>query len=376
MSLGVEMELQIIDKQTKDLVAGAPKIFEKLGGERIRIKPELLQAMIEINTGVCDTVGKARADLMEQITVLRGVCDSLGYTLAASGSHPFARYSDRIIYPAERYTNLIDRNRWLARRLMIFGLHVHVGMRDANHAMAMNNAMLRYLPHLLALSASSPFWQGKDTGMASSRVTIFEALPTAGHPCTFRTWRDFEFFYDSMLASRSITSIKDIWWDIRPHPDLGTVEVRMCDGLPTLSETMSIVALVQCLFHRFDEQYKSGKNFLPPAEWMLRENKWKASRFGLEAEIILAESGETALLRKEIEQLVFDLIPAATTLGCATELEQITTMLTKGASYERQKNLYAKEETFLAVTESLIHEFEHDTPVYEGVNNHAHRNHG
>jgi carboxylate-amine ligase len=363
MSLGVEMELQVIDKKTKDLVAGAPKIFEKLGTEQTQIKPELLQAMIEINTGICDTVQKARADLSEQIQKLRVVCDELGYTLAASGSHPFARYSDRIIYPADRYKNLIDRNRWLARRLMIFGLHVHVGMRDGNHAMAMNNAMLHYLPHLLGLSASSPFWQGKDTGLASSRVTIFEALPTAGHPCTFDTWQDFRFFFDSLVASHSITSIKDIWWDIRPHPDLGTVEVRMCDGLPTLSETMSVVALVQCLFHWFDEQYENGKNFLPPAEWIVRENKWKASRFGLEAEIILNEQGKTGLLREELGRLLSTLEPFATKLGCAQEFQQIETTLKEGASYERQMKIYKKEETFIAVAESLVEEFETDTPI-------------
>jgi carboxylate-amine ligase len=363
LSLGVELELQIIDAKTKDLAPGSPAIFERLGGEQKHIKPELVQAMIEINTGICETVREVQRDLEIQITSLKQICQELGYTLASAGSHPFARYADRILYPAERYRTLIDRNQWLARRLMIFGLHIHTGMRDAEHAMAMNNAMLHYLPHLLALSASSPFWQGKDTGLASSRITIFEALPTAGHPCIFQHWGDFEAFYDSMIASRSIGSIKDIWWDIRPHPDYGTVEIRVCDTPATLEETVSLVALTQCLYHWFDQQYKEGKTIAPPPYWILRENKWKAARYGLEAEIILNERGRTNLLRSEIEWLLKLLEPLSDSLGCGPEFRRIHTMLERGCSYERQRAVYAKEGTFLAVAESLIEEFWSGKPI-------------
>lgn len=364
MTLGVEMELQIIDAKTKDLAAGSPKIFEKLGGEQRHIKPELTQAMIEINTGVCDSVREVKRDLEMQISTLRSIGRELGYEFASSGSHPFARYSERILYPAERYRNLIDRNRWLAQRLMVFGLHIHVGMRDEYHALAMNNAILQYLPHLLALSGSSPFWQGKDTGLASSRVTIFEALPTAGHPCTFKEWAEFRAFYDAMIASRSITSIKDIWWDIRPQPDYGTLEIRICDGPATLRETLSLVALVQCLFYWFDQQYRDRKEFAPPPYWILRENKWKAARYGLESEIIMNERGKTSLLRTEVEQLITLLAPLSESLECAQELRQVETMLERGCSYQRQKALYDKEGTFLAVAECLIDEFQNDKPYY------------
>jgi carboxylate-amine ligase len=363
MSLGVEMELQIIDRKTKDLIAGAPKIFEKLGGERAHIKPELMQAMIEINTGVCENVQHVRADLDEQVGILRTVCGELGYTLASSGSHPFARYTDRIPYPAERYAYLIDRNRWIARRLMIFGLHVHVGMRDVGHMWQLNNAMMHYLPHVLALSASSPFWQSKDTGLASCRVTMFEALPTGGHPCTFSTWDEFQAFYDAMIASKSIGSIKDIWWDIRPHPDYGTLELRVCDGLPTLTETVALVAFIQCLYTWLDEEYRNGKRFSPPPYWILRENKWKASRYSLDAEIILDERGRTGLLRNEIERLLTLLAPYAQQVGCEREFNTVRTMMSKGLSYERQRKIFEREGTFLAVTERLIEEFETDTPT-------------
>jgi len=364
LSLGVELELQIIDAKTKDLVAGSPAIFERLGGEQKHIKPELVQAMIEISTGICETVREVQRDLEMQMNTLKQVSQELGYTLASAGSHPFARYADRILYPAERYRTLIDRNQWLARRLMIFGLHIHVGMRDAEHAMAMNNAMLHYLPHLLALSASSPFWQGKDTGLASSRITIFEALPTSGHPCIFQSWGEFEAFYDSMIASKSIQSIKDIWWDLRPHPDYGTVEIRVCDTPATLEETVSLVALTQCLYHWFDQQYKEGKTIAPPPYWILRENKWKAARYGLEAEIILNERGRTNLLRSEIEWLLKLLEPLSDSLGCGREFRRIRTMLERGCSYDRQRAVYAREGTFLAVAESLIDEFWSGKPVY------------
>jgi carboxylate-amine ligase len=364
MTVGVEIELQIIDAKSKDLSPSSPKIFEKLGGEQQHIKPELLQSMIEINTGVCKRVEEVRRDLEEQIQRLEVLGAELGVEFAAAGSHPFARYVDRILYPADRYTFLIDRNRWMARRLMIFGLHIHVGMFDAHHAMAMNNAVMHYLPHLLALSASSPFWQGKDTGLASSRVTIFEALPTGGHPCTFNSWSEFEFFYDSMVASRSISSIKDIWWDIRPHPEYGTVEIRVCDGLPTVRETVALVAFVQCLYSTFNERYKAGEVFAPPPYWVLRENKWKASRFGVEADIILDATGKTNLLRKEIETLVDQLTPVAASLECEKELYDVHRMLRHGLGYERQRSVYEKEGTFLAVAESNVQEFKRREPLF------------
>ncbi len=364
MTMGVEVEVQILDAKTKDLNPSSPKIFERIGEDYKHIKPELIQSMIEINTGICSDIRQVRSDLEKQINVLKSFSDELGITFASSGSHPFARYMDRILYPAERYRYLIDRNRWIAQRLMIFGLHIHVGMRDARHAMAMNNAMLHYLPHLLALSASSPFWQGKDTGLASSRVTIFEALPTGGHPCTFETWDEFVSFYDAMIASKSISSIKDIWWDIRPHPEYGTIEIRVCDGLATIEETCSLVALAQCLYAWFDDQYRNERVVSPPPYWILRENKWKASRYGLEGEIILDAKGKTGLLRKEIERLLTTLQPYALKLGCQKELAQIQNFLDKGCSYERQRKVFEKEGMFIAVAESLVEEFWQGKPLY------------
>lgn len=363
MTIGVEVELQILDRDTLDLTPGAQPIFERLGGERRNIKAEIFQAMIEINTGICRDVGQVRLDLEREIATVRAACDGLGLELASAGSHPFARYDERILYPAERYQHLIDRNRWIARRLMIFGLHVHVGMRDGEHAMAMTNGMLRYLPHLLALSASSPFWQGSDTGLASSRITIFEALPTAGHPCTFGSWAEFQSVYDSLVASRAISSVKDLWWDIRPHPDYGTVELRICDSLPTISETVAVVALVRAIYAWLDEQHRSGRRFLPLPDWILRENKWRASRWGLEAEIVLDETGRTDYLRSQIETLLEALKPYAAPLGCAAEFETAALMLRRPGSHQRQRMVLAQRGSPRSVAEALVEEFRTDRPV-------------
>ena len=363
LTLGVELELQIIDAESRDLSPGAPQLFERLGGPRPNIKPEIFQAMLEVSTGVCRDVTEVRRDLDTVLAEVRAAAAALGFRLASAGSHPFARHRERLVYPAERYQGLIDRNRWVARRLMVFGLHVHVGMRDGEHAMATINGLLPYLSHLLALSASSPFWQGSDTGLASSRITIFEALPTAGHPCTFRDWADFERVHDAMIASRAITSVKDIWWDIRPHPDYGTIEVRICDGLPTLGETTALVALVHALCARLDERYAQGERPAPLPQWVLRENKWRASRWGREADILLDSTGRTRSLSQDLACLVRELEPHAARVGAADGLAAVQEMLARPPSYERQRAQFARHGSLLPVTDALIAELETGRPA-------------
>ncbi|MBI3182330.1 MAG: glutamate--cysteine ligase [Myxococcales bacterium] len=356
MTIGAEIELQLLDRDSLDLSPAAPKILERLGGERPNIKPEIFQAMLEINSGICRNVAQIRSDLESALAAVRAVCEPLKIELASAGSHPFARHRERLLFPADRGQYVIDRNRWVGRRLQIFGLHVHVGMRDGEHAFAMINAMLPYLAHLLALSASSPFWQGSDTGLASSRITIFEALPTAGTPCTFESWQSFARTYEAMVASGAVTTIKDIWWDIRPHPSYGTVEVRVCDGLPMLREAVALVALVQTLFDWFDAEHRAGRRFSPPAYWILRENKWRASRWGLDAKIVLSEDGRTSLLREEIAALLELLAPRAASLGCGEELAYLGEMLRGGVSYERQRKIFAQRESFVDVAQALVEE--------------------
>lgn len=354
-SVGVELELQILDPGTLDLTPAAPRLLERLAGDS-RVKPEIFQSMLEVCTGVCANAAEAKRDLAATLGKLHEACREEGVRLASAGSHPFAVHRERLLYPAERYVELVDRNRWIARRLMIFGLHVHLGMRDGPRAWQVLNGLLAYLPHLLACSASSPFWQGSDTGLASSRITIFEALPTAGHPCTFADWDAFVRFCDALVASRAIRSIKDIWWDIRPHPDYGTVEIRICDEPPTLREIGAVVALAHALGSWLDARAESGERFLPPADWIIRENKWRASRWGLEAEFVADETGRTVPAREAIEQLVEELEPVARGQGAAEELAGVVPMLAR-PSYVRQREVMEREANLVAVARSVADEF-------------------
>jgi carboxylate-amine ligase len=356
MSVGVEMELQLLDPETLDLLPAAPRLLERLGGSA-RAKPELFQSMLEIDTDICANAAEARRDLEATVARLREVCAAEGVRLASTGSHPFALHRERLLFPDERYAQLIDRNEWVARRLMIFGLHVHVGMRDGEHATQLLNGILPYLPHLLALSASSPFWQGSDTGLASSRTIVFEASPTAGHPCTYPTWKAFEALYDAMLAANAIRSIKDVWWDVRPHPDFGTVEVRVCDGVPSVAKTACVVALVHALFAWLDARHSAGERFAPPSPWILRENKWRASRWGLDARFVLDDSGRSAHARDEFEHLLVALAPVAARQGAADEFAGLPELLAR-PSYAHQREVFRCGGSCREVARAVAGEFE------------------
>ncbi len=355
MTLGVEMELQLISADSLDLTPAAPRLLEILGDER-HVKPEIFQSMIEINTGICANAAQAHDDLIEVLGRVQRAGDAGGILLASAGSHPFARHRDRLMFPAERYAMLMDRRRWVARRLMIFGLHVHVGMRSGEHAVELLNGALPYLPIALALSASSPFWQGDDTGMASSRATVFEALPTGGHPCTYPTWAAFERLHDAMLASGAITSIKDLWWDIRPHPELGTVEVRICDSLPSVRETTAMAALLHALFAWLDARSDGGERFPPQAEWIMRENKWRAARGGLDESFVVDDTGRCEPGRALLDRLLATLEPIAARQGAAGRFADLACMA-ELPSYVRQRRVFEREGSCEAVARSLVHEF-------------------
>jgi carboxylate-amine ligase len=359
--MGVELELQLLDPESLALVPEAPAVFERIGAGPA-IKPEVFRSMVEISTGVCETLDHAKHDLETAFGTLRSVCRDRGVVLAGGGSHPFARYRDRIPYPAERYQSLMQRNQWIARRLLIFGLHVHVGMRDGAHAIATMNALLPYSAHLLALSAASPFWDGVDTGLASARATVFEAMPTAGVPPAIASWDAFERLYDRLVATGSIDGIKDLWWDVRPQPGLGTLELRMCDAPQTLGEVFPLVALVQALAAWADERQRDGQPPSVPDPWWLRENKWRVARAGLDAEIVCDEGGRTAPLRGEVERLLAILEPYAQRLGTVDALHAVARTLERGAGYERQRKVFERTRSLKAVAEALARETELNVP--------------
>ncbi len=370
-TLGVEWELQLIDAQTRLLRQDAREVLASLpgltySGEHPRIRYELMQSTLEVVTGICSTVPEAKADLATTIEELQRITDARGTMLACAGTHPVSDWRDAKMAPIQRYAELVEEMQWLARRIQTFGVHVHVGVRDGGKAIPIVNALAAYLPHFLALTASSPYWCGLDTGLASARSVVFGALPTAGPPHQLAKWSEFEDYMDTLLRAGTIRSIKEVWWDIRPHPDFGTVEIRMFDGLPTFREIGMVAALSQCLVQLFDAQLDRGYTLPNPAAWVIRDNKWRATRYGLDAIVITDDAGSTAPLRDELYELVRELEPVADRMGCADELCVVSDVLEDGASYERQRAITDSGGTLTDIVDALITEFAEDRFVTPG----------
>jgi glutamate---cysteine ligase / carboxylate-amine ligase len=364
-TLGVEVELELVDRDTGELVSAASDILEELGrdhpkGEHPKAKHELFECTIEIITGICGTVAEARADLSETLAEVRAAADRRGIDLLCSGTHPYSLWVDQDVSEDPRYHQLLEQMGWTAQRLQIFGVHFHVGVRHGERVVAIANGLAGYIPHLLALSASSPYWEGLDTGLASSRSKVFEALPTAGLPEQLTDWTEFERFMQTLISAGALTTIREVWWDIRPHPDFGTIELRMCDGLPTLREVTSLAALSQCMVTWLDQRAEAGEALQPPSEWVLRQNKWRAARYGIEAELITDQQGSTRPLADAVTDLVTALRPVGVQLGCEAELEGVLGILEEGPSYVRQRRLVEGGGDLRAVVNQLVDDLADD----------------
>lgn len=364
-SLGVEWELMLVDRDTRELTSGASEILHQLcpAGEHPTAKKELLQSTVEVVTGVCGTVADATADLGRTLEQVVPLAEARGLGLMCAGTHPITDWRTQRISDDPRYAKLVEDMQWLARRMQIFGVHVHVGVRSPDKVIAMVNALQAYLPHFLALSASSPYWAGTETGLASARSKVFEGLPTAGLPQQVEGWAGFERYMETLIKTDTIASIKEVWWDIRPHPVYGTVEIRICDGLPTIAEVGMVAALSQCLVEMMDREIDKGYTLPTPRRWVVQENKWRAARYGLDATIIIGEDS-TQPVRDALVELVQDLRPAAERLGCEAELATVLSVLDGGASYQRQRAVAAASGGDLsAVVDSLLAEFTAGRPM-------------
>ena len=375
-TVGVEWELQLVDTTTRmlrqdarEVLAALPGLTEE--GEHPKIRHELMQSTIEVVTGVCSTVSEIKDDLSATISQLERITGRRGTMLACAGTHPVSDWRDAKMAPIQRYAELVEQMQWLARRIQTFGVHVHVGIRDGSKAIPIVNALAAYLPHFLALTASSPYWNGQDTGLASSRAIVFGGLPTSGPPQPLTDWTEFEDYMDTLLRAGTIRSIKEVWWDIRPHPDFGTVEIRMFDGVPTLREIGMTAALSQSLVQLLDTQLDRGYTLPMPPAWVVRDNKWRATRYGLDAIVITDDSGSTAPLRDELYELMRELQPVADRLGCGPELGVVSEVLDSGASYERQRAIVASGGGLSDVVDALVTEFAEDRFVVPGEAAHA-----
>jgi len=359
LTLGVEIELQLLDPQTLDMKPVAQELFE-LTKATDKIKPESFLSMVEVTTGICHDVKEAGNDLRASFALLKEAAHKVGARIASTGTHPFAKYAEKIPYPSERIRYLIDRNQWISRRMMVCGLHVHVGMRDGDTAIRFNNFFLHFVPHLIALSSSSPFWQGEDTGLASWRSTIFESCPTAGHPCRLKNWYEFSDLCGNLIRTKAISSHKDLWWDIRPSPDFGTIEIRVCDGLATLDDALAITALIHLLGHWYEQHSDYDAVHHAPYMWMMRENKWRAVRYGLEADIIVDDANTP--VRNDLESWLEILSPLAAQMGYEAHMQRLRAILQLGTSAERQRKVFAATDSLEAVAAHNADECEANAP--------------
>lgn len=367
LSIGVEIEIQLIDPITGNLKPVGPLILETIQSENEdgRVKSEIFQSMLEIDTPSCDNVFQIGLSLRKSLLLVRNAAFDHKALVMMSGTHPFADYTERLLTPSSRYVSLVERNKWITRRLQIFGLHVHVGMKNGEHAIAMNNALCHYLPILLALSASSPYCNCDDTGLASSRITFFEAMPTGGHPYLFKNWSEFETLIERLIFSKSIFSIKDLWWDIRPNVDFGTIEIRIADCPPTIKEVEAIVAFIHGLAISIDAELSAGRRFLPPPEWILRENKWRASRYGVQSELIVDTEGTTLPFLEIWRKIYGSSVSVWRDLEYEEFIDFLELVRLKGPSYLRQREHYINN--FDDVIRHLVRENQNDQPEWSVI---------
>ncbi|HEX5858236.1 MAG TPA: glutamate--cysteine ligase [Microbacterium sp.] len=361
-TVGLEWEIMLADGATGDLVGRAPEILETLEEsselERHTITGELLTNTVEVTSGIGDTVAAAVDDIADAIAAVRTATNPLGVELLCAGSHPFAQWYEQSVTDKTRYHTLIERTQWWGRNMMIWGIHVHVGVDDVNKVFPIINALAVYLPHLQALSASSPFWAGERTGYASNRALVFQQLPTAGLPWPLQSWAEFEGYLDDMVRTGVMADASEVRWDIRPAPRWGTIEVRACDGMSTLPELAAVASLVQVLVEHFSRELDEGREltFLQP--WFVRENKWRAARYGLDARIIIDPSGREVMVTEHLRETMERLAPIAVELKCAREFAGTETILREGASYARQVRVAeAADGDLREVVQHLIREF-------------------
>jgi carboxylate-amine ligase len=344
-TVGVEEELMIVDLESKDLVNAIELLLEDTGAANVEredgdIKPELHESVLEIATKPCATTTEAGDQLRALRQQVRETSSRRGLTIGSAGTHPFARWEDQRIVARPRYRDLISALRFVARQELIFGMHVHVGIDDADKAIHVANGMRVHVPVLLALSANSPFWRGDLTGLQSTRTPIFRQFPRVGMPPAYRDWEDWERQVRFMVASGVMEDYTYLWYDVRPHPNFGTVEVRCCDSQTRVEHTVALTALIQAMVKELSEHYDAGTPLSDYPWQMLDENKWLAARHGLDGEIVDLPSNERVGTKALTRRLLERLTPHAQDLGSAGALDGIRDLLERGNGAARQVVVY------------------------------------
>jgi carboxylate-amine ligase len=356
-TLGVEEEYQLLDETTFDLVQHIETMLEAVTGHELeaRINAELMQSVLEIATPVCRNAG----DVMRWLTKLRRyiteIANERSTRVGSAGTHPFSLFEAQRITAKDRYRALIDQLQYVARRELIFGMHVHVAVDDPEKAIKVVNGLLPQMAPLLSLSASSPFWRGEPTGLASSRQMVFSAFPRSGPPPRFRDYADYADVVGQLERAGCIADYTHIWWDIRLHPRLGTIEVRICDAVTRVEDAVAIAAYCQALVKQLCERYEAGEEIPSYHRILTSENKWLAARYGLEAPIMDLASGRrnrvpvSRVIRREIGELR----PHAQDLGSERELEGVLEILARGNSADRQLRIYTANRDIVEVARAV-----------------------
>ncbi|MCM3509614.1 glutamate--cysteine ligase [Rothia sp. P100] len=364
-TIGVEWEIALVDPATRELSSRAPEVLTALkehhpqllvpGKTQPHITGEFLDNTVELVTGICRTPAEASDQLREAASVLKEVTDSLGLGFFSAGTHPFSRALEQPVADKDRYQRVLDRSQFWGKRQIIYGVHVHTGVDSRDKALPVLNGLTNFYPHLLALSASSPFWEGEDTGFASHRAQLFQQLPTSGLPFIFETWEDYESYLGDLLATGVIDEPSENRWDVRPVPGYGTVEMRAYDGLASVRDIAALTAFTQCLVEWFSRQLDAGGRVEPLHPWHAQENKWRAARYGTEAIIIMNNRNEERLVTEDVLGLLDKLEPVARDLGSSAELADVERMCREGAGYQRQRRVAAEHRGDLrAVVDDLV----------------------
>jgi carboxylate-amine ligase len=344
-TVGVEEEMMIVDAESYALVNAIESLLEDTGAANVEreageIKPELMESVLEIATKPCATTVAAGEQLRALRRQVRETAAGRGLGIGSAGTHPFAMWEDQRIVARPRYRDLISALRFVARQELIFGMHVHVGIDDADKAVHVANGMRVHVPVLLALSANSPFWRGDRTGLMSTRTPIFRAFPRVGMPPAFKDWADYERQVEFMVSSGVMEDYTYLWYDVRPHPNLGTVEIRVCDSQTRVEHTVALTALIQAMVHELAAHFDAGETLAEYPWQMLDENKWLAARHGLEGEIVDLPSNERVTTKALTRRLLQRLEPHAQQLGAADGFDGIRDLLDRGNGASRQIVVY------------------------------------
>lgn len=363
-TLGVEWEICLVDPETRDLVPRAAEVIDEVQARHpdIHLEREFLQNTIELVTPVCANTSEAIQALHKDLTAIKEVADEKGLKLWASGGHPFSDFRTNPLSPKNTYEEIVNRTQYWGQHMLLWGIHCHVGISHEDKVWPIINAVMTKYPHLLAISASSPGWDGIDTSYASNRTMLYQQLPTAGMPYQFQSWDEWVSFMRDQQTSGVINHTGSMHFDVRPAAKWGTIEVRISDATSNLRELAAVVALTHCLIVHYDRMLERGAELPTLQQWHVAENKWRGARYGMDALVITNRETDEAWVKDELQLLIDELTPVAADLGCVDELNLVREIIQRGAGYERQRAIYARTGDWKNVVDATCAEMWELTP--------------